>query len=364
MHRRFLQLLGGLSLAAALLLLSSCAKTADPQPPTLRVPRPATDLRATQYSDTVILTVSMPTQNTNGSPVTSLRSIELFRVVEARPGLARAWNDQELEERGDRILSVGSDRFAAYGNQNTFVYRDTEPVPDRRRLFRSALTYAIRFINNRNQTAGFSNRAYLEPMPIPGAPTGLAADRYPDRIDLQWVPPAANLDGTKPPNVAGYNVYRSEDPNSFPPVPLNQSPVAAPAFADTGFEFDRTYYYSVSVIGNLKDPYAEGRPSQPLRVDARDTFPPGRPGNLNAVVEGTVVVLLWTPPAAADVAGYRVYRSEEGMPARKPLHEGILATLSFRDENAPHGKKLVYSVTAVDRHSNEGPRAEVTVEVP
>ena len=364
MRRPSLHLPGGLSLFATLVLLSGCAKTGEPQPPAIRVPRAAADLRAIQYADTVVLSVAMPTQNTNGSPVTSLRTIEVFRVVEGRGGLARSWSDAELEQRGERVLSVDSDRFSDYGNQSTFTYHDEKPVAEGRRLFASGLTYAVRFINERNQTAGFGNRAYIEPVPIPGAPAGLAFELSPDRIRLRWNPATSNLDGSKPPRVAGYNIYRSQDPKAFPPAPLNAQPVADAVFEDSGFQFDQTYYFAVSAVGSLKDPYAEGRPSPPLRVDARDTFPPGMPGNLDAVLEGTVVVLLWTPPPEADVAGYRVHRTEEGSSVRTPCHEGNIATLSFRDENAPRGKKLSYFVTAVDRHSNEGPAAEVTVEVP
>jgi fibronectin type 3 domain-containing protein len=94
-----------------------------------------------------------------------------------------------------------------------------------------------------------------------------------------------------------------------------------------------------------------------------DKFPPGMPKNLDAVVENGVVTLLWSPPDDTDLAGYRVYRREEGSAARALLQAQLVTTWSFRDDQAIPGKKYEYSVAAVDTHGNEGQTSTVTVEV-
>jgi fibronectin type 3 domain-containing protein len=171
------------------------------------------------------------------------------------------------------------------------------------------------------------------------------------------------MDGSVPPRIAGYNVYRSEDPKSFSAVPLNHEPVKNPEFEDRNFEFDKTYFYCVSVVGSRENPYAESLASTSATVVARDTFPPGAPQNLNAVVAGPAVLLLWVPPPQRDVAGYRIYRRLEGEPATPMLQQELVKTPSFRDEKAQQGKTYIYRVTAVDTHGNEGPAAEAAVEV-
>ena len=116
-------------------------------------------------------------------------------------------------------------------------------------------------------------------------------------------------------------------------------------------------------MGSSENPYAESLPSAPLRVDAADVFPPGMPKNLTYVVENGFVMLLWSAPDDADVAGYRVYRTEEGSSERILLQQQQVTTLSFRDDKATPGKKYQYGVTALDTHGNEGPAATAIVEV-
>lgn len=47
----------------AIVFETGCAKIADPQPPDIRIPKPASDLSVQQLSDYVILSVSKPIQN-------------------------------------------------------------------------------------------------------------------------------------------------------------------------------------------------------------------------------------------------------------------------------------------------------------
>ncbi len=149
----------------------------------------------------------------------------------------------------------------------------------------------------------------------------------------------------------------------MPPNPLNAAPITQPQFEDRSFQFDKTYFYAVSVVGSAHDPYAESQPSAVLTVKPVDTFPPGEPKNLNAVAENGVVILLWAAPDDTDVAGYRIYRRETGSAKRVSLAPELVITLSYRDNQVAPGKTYEYSVTAVDSHGNEGQPATVPVEV-
>ena len=67
--------LPAVALAAVAMLLSvaGCAKIADPLPPEILVPKAAVDLTAQQRADHVVLTVSAPKWNTNGTAITTLQ---------------------------------------------------------------------------------------------------------------------------------------------------------------------------------------------------------------------------------------------------------------------------------------------------
>ncbi len=353
-----------MSCLALLLIVPGCAKVGEPQPPVLLVPRPASDLSAIQYGDAIVLTVPMPTENTNSSPVTSLRQVEVFRLSSSRGQITSPLPEKEYLEKSERILTVTEDKFSGYLHDKTFVFRDEFPPRERTAIYSRSYDYAVEFFNRKMQTAGLSNQATISPEAIPAAPTGLTAQLTQDFVRLTWNSPAQNMDGSTPPRVAGYNLYRSEDPKKFPPAPLNSAPLPKPVYEDRSFQFDKTYYYAVSIVGSRKDPYAESPASPPVEVVARDTFPPEPPRNFHAVAERNMVILLWVAPPDRDVGGYRIYRSEEGSKERQLLQPNLVNILSFRDERVEAGKKYEYFVTAVDTHGNESVAAQTSVEVP
>jgi hypothetical protein len=170
------------------------------------------------------------------------------------------------------------------------------------------------------------------------------------------------MDGSQPPRLEGYKIYRSEDPQNFPLASLNAEPVQKAEFEDRTFQFDKTYYYSVSVVASRENPYAESLVSPSLTVSPRDTFPPGMPDNLNGVMADGTVLLLWAAPPDRDLAGYRIYRRDPDSESFRSLQPELLTGLSYRDEKIQAGRRLEYRVTAVDSHGNEGPAAQVQVE--
>ncbi len=345
----------------SILILGGCAKINEPQPPQLLVPKPAADLKARQYDGRLLLTVSLPAENTDGSRALPPAEVEIFRLV-VIPGKSAPLPQDAFLAQAERIQIVREGDLDRYLKDGVLSFWDAAPAePDK--LFSQGFLYAVRFINRKNQTAGLSNQVYMAPLAIPAAPGEISQTMSRDSIRLTWTPPTKNMDGTTPARIAGYNVYRSEDPKAFPAAPLNAEPLTQPECVDRNFSFDKHYYYEVSVVGSRNNPYAESLPSAPLEVFAIDVFPPGPPENLNYVVEKGVVILLWSAPSDTDVAGYRIYRAEEGSSERVLLQAQLVTTLSFRDDKASPGKKYQYGVAAVDTHNNEGPAATVIVEV-
>jgi len=71
--------------------------------------------------------------------------------------------------------------------------------------------------------------------------------------------------------------------------------------------------------------------------------------------------LLWAPDTDADLAGYNVYRHEEGSQPAK-INTELVKTPAFRDTNVTAGKMYWYSVTAVDERGNESTHSEQASE--
>ncbi len=344
------------------LFLSSCAKTGEPQPPLVRVPRPSVDLSVLQQDDGVVLILSMPRENTDGSPAVPPSEIEVFRLTQEDRRDREGISENDFLARAERIFDVRDDLSAVLSGER-LVFRDSLSGEDRAVVYQRAYRYAVRFVNSRNQTAGLGNQAVIAPVPVPAPPAEISFEVTQSFIRLRWSPPQENADGSRPARVAGYKLYRSEDPGVFSAAPLHEGLLVRPEFEDRSFQFDRTYCYAVSVVASAEDPYAESRASALLAVTPADRFPPPAPVNLQAVVDRGVVLLLWSAPDAPDVSGYRIYRTDK-TGGRVVLHSGAVPALSFRDEKVEAGTSWLYGVAAVDTHGNEGPPAEVSVETP
>lgn len=350
---------------ALALSAAGCAKIADPQPPEIRIPRPAIDLSARQLSDFVVLTVSKPVENTDGSPATSLGAVEVFRFAQPaddRNFLAGAppLPGDQFAQRAARVLSIPGSRISEYLKGDVLVIQDRFPPDQRADIYAHVYQYAILFINDKRQTAGLSNQAYIRLFPIPPPPGGLSGEVSKEAIRLSWTAPAANMDGSEPPRIFGYNIFRSETPGAFPARPLNPRPMRNAAFEDRDFRFDATYYYSVSTVG-IPNPLVESLGSAPLAIMARDSFPPDPPEDFSALREDGVVILLWAPSPSDDVAGYHVYRREQGNGERALVQKELITGLSCRDASGAAGTRQ-YLVTAVDKHGNESAAGVADVE--
>jgi hypothetical protein len=351
-------------LAMGMIFCLGCAKIAEPQAPEVRVPKAAVDLTAYQRSDYIVLTVSMPVQNTNGSAVTTLRGMEVYRLAEdaTKNPSSNPLSEEQFEKRAAPILSISAARLSSHLHEKSLVVEDRLFLPDKSTFYSSAFRYAVLFVNNRNQTAGFSNQTLIAPLPIPAPPGGLAANVTERSINLKWMPPSENMDGSKPARIAGYKVYRSEEPDKFPGVPVSINPISKPELEDNNFQFDKTYYYAVSVVGSLQNPYAESLASESLTVVSRDVFAPFPPKDFNAILAGGIVILFWTPSSSPDVAGYRIYRREEGATDRQLLQSELITSFSFRDTRAASDRKYEYSILSVDTHGNESIAVRTGVE--
>jgi hypothetical protein len=365
-----LQFCGAALFAATFLMWSAgCAKIGEPQPPQINIPKPAADLAARQVADSIVLTVSKPVQNTNLTPAKTLQRVDVYRLAdEANAGNDNPLSQEEFLNRASRIQSIQASSFARYLHDNDFIIPDNPQLSATTSATRTKaqrFRYAVLFLNGKNQAAGFSNQAIIRLIAIPPPPEALSAEVTEHSIKLKWKAPLENADGSSPAKIAGYTIHRSEDPDAFPFSPINETLLQQPEFEDRNFEFDKTYYYAVRIIGSLKDPPAESLLSKALSVAANDIFPPEPPKDLKALMEGGAVLLLWAPSPSAGVAGYRIYRQEKGSAEKQLLQNELTTTWSFRDNQAKPGKSYDYIVTAVDasKNKNESEAVRTTVEI-
>jgi bacillopeptidase F len=77
-----------------------------------------------------------------------------------------------------------------------------------------------------------------------------------------------------------------------------------------------------------------------------------------------VIELSWSISLETDLAGYRVYRSEQEGARGQLLNPDLLPTPAFRDTSVQPGHRYWYAVTAVDFAGNESaPGAPGAIDV-
>jgi fibronectin type 3 domain-containing protein len=111
-----------------------------------------------------------------------------------------------------------------------------------------------------------------------------------------------------------------------------------------------------------------GELSAPVRVEARDIFPPAVPTGLAAVATtgengaGNAIDLSWQPVTDADLAGYFVYRREGDGGWQRISPAAPLVPPAFHDAQVQPGHSYRYAVSSINQGGNESARSAETEE--
>jgi hypothetical protein len=360
----------------------ACGKKGDPEPPLPRGPNAVSNLTVDQEGDDAVLTFAFPDRLMNGAPLTDLSSIEVYRVVDAPPGLTTphkagapaaasgqtttttvplpgaaerrvATNERLAEEAfygsSQKVATLTLSAIAESTRGASVVYRDPLTTLLEKQGKPSPLAYAVVSVRGNGERSPLSNIVGLKPDIAPDAPTLVPALAEEGRVCLEWLAPANDVLG-RPVEVSGYEVYRRILPQDEYEAPLNAKPVTGTSYVDATAPYGAPLVYTVRAI-LAKNPRVEGLPAEELAFSYRDVYPPPAPTRLDALSEATRVRLVWTPVDAADLAGYLVFRAEgDGPPTR--LTKDPVTDPFFSDEGAGQGKRYRYTVRAVDRAGN------------
>ncbi len=196
---------------------------------------------------------------------------------------------------------------------------------------------------------------------IPGEVGLVEAQGYPDQVTLKWHVPLSNSDGSLLADTSGFKVYRTaqkvgeecENCDEKKSVYANvdfQNPTNAVIdkgevlYTDKSITPGNIYSYSVSTY-NLKG--REGRPSQDVTVVFDEV--PRAPQGLRADVDTAGISLEWTtPPRAAGLSSYRVYRGSTDKADEMKLIGGAkLDETSFVDKDVEKEKTYFYIVRSL-----------------
>jgi hypothetical protein len=345
-------------LTLSFVLCLSCGKRRPPLPPVERVLQ-RVEMSGFQRGSNVLLSWKMPAKNAPAKSVENISRADIYRLAEPLSS-PLSMSEEEFASRSVIIASIKI-TDADFGRK-TVTYTDKLEFAGQA----ARLRYAVRLANASGQKAGFSNFLLIEPAAnIAANPSDLKTEVTQEAISLSWTAPGSNVNGTKPANIIGYNVYRSASEKEAGTL-LNKTPVTDTKFADKYFDFEKDYFYFVRTVslGSEAVP-TESLESNIVRLHPIDTFPPSRPAALTIAATPTTISLFFPANPENDIAGYKIYRSTDPNLDRSGwtlLTPKLLEVTTYQDDKVESGKTYYYYVTATDKKGNVSEPSEVVSE--
>jgi hypothetical protein len=363
-------------LFSSILLAGGCGAPGEPLPPAPPTPVAITDLAARQAGDAVQLSFTMPNKSTLGEKLKEVPTLEVLRGSLQPGGM--------VDEKSFRVVdTVPGSLVNEYLQKGKVEFPDAISPQELKTHAGETVLYRVRTYVSAKKISPNSPSVSLKLYPVPAPISSLQVELTENAIDLRWPPPTHTTAGEPLGAVPEYHVYRGElDPQTAEAVkadprkgtwkaPLLQlAPTTIAEYHDVGFDYGKTYAYTVRSVVEVQGIALESSDSPLVVLTPRDTFPPAAPQSLVVAVmpgaadEGEVVDLSWSINLEADLAGYRVYRSEQEGTKGALLTKELLPTPAYRDTSVHSGQKYWYSVTAVDKAGNESvPSPPIAVEV-
>jgi hypothetical protein len=374
-RRRILSFQFRISLLVCL-LATGCGAPGEPTPPAPKIPARITDLTAQQAGDAVQLTFTLPAKTISGERLAEPPAIEVERGA-LKP-------DGSPDPKSFRTTEmIPGAMVGEYRTGDKIQVLDRISPEDLRAYSGSSLAYRLRTRASRKRASADSDTVIVRIRPVPERIAFLHANVTESAIELSWSAPTRTSAGDSLPPIAEYRIYRGEIDTASADAAAKdlaqakwKSPLALLAsspdtsYRDTNFDFGKAYVYTVRTVIPADGGTIESADSVPAIVTPRDTYAPAVPQGLIAAVvtpdpNGPPEVdLSWSINTETDLAGYRVYRSEqEGTPGQLVTPD-LLLSPAYRDTSVQPGHHYWYSVTAVDRSGNESaPSAPVAAEV-
>jgi hypothetical protein len=347
-------------LCAGLVFLAGCASPGTPQPPSLHLPRPVSDLQAQRVGNSVQLRWTMPGDTTDKLVLDGQKKVTVCRRV----GTGVCTQVQGFPEMPKAKIAV----------------EDVLP-PELLHAAPQLLTYEVQVMNTAGRSAGASNPAYAASGAAPAAMSGLHAEVTQRGVVLRWEQAGDEILVRREHLHAGNAAQPKKSANplappSEPDVQMLRVHADAGGTLDASVVFGESYAYTAQRVRKLmlagQSVEVRSELSDVVNVDVRDVFPPKPPEGLALAepvraADGSYAIdISWEANSELDLAGYVVYRRD--MSALTPVmrvNTQLTPTPALHDAGLLAGHAYVYSVSAVDKSGNESKHiAVVEADIP
>lgn len=194
-------------------------------------------------------------------------------------------------------------------------------------------------LKNMSSVIAASKSDYSKPMP----PQNITAESDSQYVYLKW---NKSVSG----NVIGYKIFRNIKGRSGEFLLLTPLPVEGENYIDTlSVGALNNFYYSIVAVNQV---YLNSDYSDIAEVKLKDVIPPVAPVITDLTVTGNSVSVQWIPSFDTDIAGYKVYRSEDSVSGFVEVSTAIIPSNTYTDNNLSSDKTYYYKISAIDNSQN------------
>jgi len=365
-----------LFLVLSVLFFVSCGKKGPISPPLPKVPMSVQNLKIVQRGARIFFRWQNPTAFLDGNPLDEVMEVEIWYLEREATPVEIPVSQRDFDDVATELISIGKAEFENYACamvQDTPVYEYVYELS--REQLEERFYFGFRVIDNKNRTSPFVGISKIEPETLPLPPQNVRFDLFLDRIEIQWLPPRANIDDSYPVKAVGYIVFRKEkkpveeggeqDIPSYMDefVPLNDELIKENRYVDKEIELGSTYHYIIRASATDKAPYKQSDDSMEVVVEAKDTFPPKPPTGLVSITGRNLIGLSWDVNPETDILGYKVYRKAEGEEDFTLLTPEPIPENAYNDDTVEKNKRYHYAISAVDESENESEKSDPISEL-
>src|SRR5215469_5870283 len=162
------------------IVMCGCASIGAPVPPSLELPKPPTDLRATRKGNKVYLSWSVPAKTTDRQNVRRPGPTRVCRSLSAMMSQCDLPVGNVAPTRSAQSAHNGA------GEKIQAEFVDTLPAELQEQNPTRMATYAVEPLNLDARSAGFSNQVQVALAPTLSPPENIRTEVAPDGVMLTW----------------------------------------------------------------------------------------------------------------------------------------------------------------------------------
>jgi len=175
------------------------------------------------------------------------------------------------------------------------------------------------------------------------------------KIQIFWIAPTKNEDGSLLTDLAGYNIYRalsSEDEIKK----INSDLISGRSFIDSGLTNGQTYFYAVKAVD-----FSQNESVASELVFATPTILP--PAGFTARGDDGRIKLFWEQIKSPDIRGYHLYRTLSPGQNYQKITAIPIDGAFFEDMDVRNGINYYYVITSLNQ-AQESPYSEERAATP